>query len=73
MTYATRILVVDDDPASRGLMGQILAKDGHGVVVASDGAEALLRAIAASFEDVDRGAVGERQRAARCAARPACH
>ena len=41
MADATRILVVDDDMASRGLMAQILAEDGHQVTVASDGAEAL--------------------------------
>src|ERR671936_215669 len=36
-----RILVVDDDLASRGLMAQILGEDGHQVTVATDGAEAL--------------------------------
>src|SRR5919201_1309382 len=36
-----RILVVDDDLASRGLMAQILGEDGHQVVAASDGTEAL--------------------------------
>jgi DNA-binding NtrC family response regulator len=41
MPETTRILVVDDDSASRGLMEQILAEDGHQVTVASDGAEAL--------------------------------
>src|SRR5438105_3390302 len=41
MADAARILVVDDDKASRGLMEQILAEDGHQVVVAADGAEAL--------------------------------
>jgi DNA-binding NtrC family response regulator len=41
VTQAARILVIDDDPASRGLMEQILAEDGHQVTVASDGAEAL--------------------------------
>jgi len=40
MGELARILVVDDDLASRGLMAQILAEDGHQVVVASDGAEA---------------------------------
>src|SRR3954468_18855404 len=41
VTQAARILVVDDDPASRGLMDQILAEDGHQVTLTSDGAEAL--------------------------------
>ncbi|MFL5390298.1 MAG: sigma-54-dependent transcriptional regulator [Myxococcales bacterium] len=41
VTQAARILVIDDDPASRGLMEQILAEDGHQVTVTSDGAEAL--------------------------------
>ncbi len=41
VTEAARILVIDDDPASRALMEQILAEDGHEVTVASDGAEAL--------------------------------
>src|ERR1700704_1041604 len=41
MTEPARILVVDDDMASRGLMEQILSEDGHRVTVATDGAEAL--------------------------------
>jgi two-component system, NtrC family, response regulator AtoC len=41
VTDAARILVIDDDPASRGLMEQILAEDGHEITVAADGAEAL--------------------------------
>src|SRR3989440_471884 len=41
MGETARILVVDDDMASRGLMEQILAEDGHQVAVATDGAEAL--------------------------------
>jgi len=41
MNETARILVVDDDAASRGLMAQILGEDGHQVVAASDGAEAL--------------------------------
>jgi DNA-binding NtrC family response regulator len=36
-----RILVIDDDPASRRLMEQILAEDGHEITMATDGAEAL--------------------------------
>jgi DNA-binding NtrC family response regulator len=38
---APRILVVDDDAASRALMQQILHEDAHEVVAASDGAEAI--------------------------------
>ncbi len=40
MTVA-RILVVDDDLASRGLMEQVIAEDGHQVVTCGDGAEAI--------------------------------
>src|SRR5712672_124328 len=43
MAEPARILVVDDDGASRGLMAQILAEDGHGVVPCGDGAEAVER------------------------------
>src|SRR2546430_15770283 len=41
MGELARILVVDDDLASRGLMAQILAEDGHKVTDASDDDEAL--------------------------------
>ena len=43
MSQPARILVVDDDGASRSLMAQILAEDGHGVVGCADGAEAIER------------------------------
>ena len=43
MTATARILVVDDDGASRGLMEQILAEDGHQVIACSDGSEAIGR------------------------------
>ncbi len=43
MVEPARILVVDDDGASRALMAQILAEDGHGVTPCSDGAEAMER------------------------------
>src|ERR1700682_673880 len=43
MTEAARILVIDDDMASRGLMEQILAEDGHVVTTCADGAEAIKR------------------------------
>ena len=35
------VLVIDDDPAARDLMERTLVKDGHRVVVASDGARGL--------------------------------
>jgi len=41
MTEAARILVIDDDMASRGLVEQILAEDGHAVTPCADGAEAI--------------------------------
>jgi DNA-binding NtrC family response regulator len=41
VTQSARILVIDDDPASRRLMEQILAEDGHEITEATDGAEAL--------------------------------
>ena len=41
MAEAARILVADDDAASRALMEQILAEDGHRVTACSDGAEAI--------------------------------
>src|SRR3954471_21264822 len=43
MTDPARILVVDDDAASRALMEQILAEDGHAVLACGDGAEAVQR------------------------------
>ena len=36
-----RILVVDDEPAERFLVGRTLRKAGHNVTVAEDGAEGL--------------------------------
>src|SRR5512139_3258451 len=36
-----RILVVDDDPASRELLARILSADGHEILPLADGAEAL--------------------------------
>jgi DNA-binding NtrC family response regulator len=39
----SRILVVDDDPASREMLGRVLTGDGHVVVAAADGREALDR------------------------------
>ncbi|HVO19682.1 MAG TPA: sigma-54 dependent transcriptional regulator [Anaeromyxobacter sp.] len=41
MGKASRILVVDDDPASRDLLRRVLATEGHQVVTAGDGREAL--------------------------------
>ena len=39
-----RVLVVDDDRASRDLMAKILRQEGYQVEVASDGAEAIAKA-----------------------------
>ena len=36
-----RILIADDEEAIRGLLARALRQDGHAVVTASDGAEAL--------------------------------
>jgi two-component system response regulator AtoC len=41
MAERARILVVDDDTASRSVMEQILVEDGHDVTPCSDGAEAV--------------------------------
>src|SRR5712692_2903323 len=41
MAERARILVVDDDTASRSVMEQILAEDGHEVSACSDGVEAV--------------------------------
>src|SRR5438128_8820356 len=41
MGELARILVVDDDLASRGLMEHILSEEGHTVTAAGDGAEAI--------------------------------
>ena len=41
MAEPAQILVVDDDSASRALMVQILAEDGHALIACSDGAEAM--------------------------------
>ncbi|HEY5678103.1 MAG TPA: response regulator, partial [Myxococcales bacterium] len=43
MADPARILVVDDDAASRALMAEILAEDGHQIVTCSVGAEAVQR------------------------------
>lgn len=42
----TRILVIDDDPASRELVRYLLLRDGYDVVLAADGREGLQRAVA---------------------------
>jgi two-component system response regulator AtoC len=41
MAQRSRILVVDDDPASRDLLRKVLATEGHQVIQAADGREAL--------------------------------
>ena len=38
-----RILVIDDDSSSRGLMEQILAEEGHLITACADGSEAIAR------------------------------
>jgi DNA-binding response OmpR family regulator len=43
-----KILVVDDDPAVRTMLSRVLAGEGYGVLCASDGANALQTANAAS-------------------------
>jgi two-component system NtrC family sensor kinase len=40
---ATRVLVVDDEPQVREMIGEILRDEGHAVELAADGAEALRR------------------------------
>jgi DNA-binding NtrC family response regulator len=47
---ASRTLVVDDDELSRQLLQRVLAKEGHEVVAVPDGAEALRRLSAATFD-----------------------
>jgi two-component system, NtrC family, response regulator AtoC len=41
MEQRSRVLVVDDDPASRDLLRRVLATEGHQVSTAADGREAL--------------------------------
>jgi CheY-like chemotaxis protein len=45
-----RCLVVDDEPAVRAVMGDILESAGHSVVTLSDGAEAITRFAAETFD-----------------------
>jgi signal transduction histidine kinase len=45
-----RVLVVDDDPRARDVITQYLRDDGHRVVTASSGVEAIGRVIAAEFD-----------------------
>ncbi|AFU97316.1 response regulator [Simiduia agarivorans] len=46
------VLVVDDSVSMRGMVAATLAADGHRVVEAEDGVEALARAQAAQFDAV---------------------
>ncbi|MHB8417490.1 MAG: sigma-54-dependent transcriptional regulator [Myxococcales bacterium] len=48
-----RVLVVDDDRASRDLMAKILRQDGYEIEEAADGTEAIARARAAGKPPVD--------------------
>ncbi|MGR3460903.1 MAG: ATP-binding protein [Roseovarius sp.] len=54
---ALRVLVVEDTPASRTVTGTMLERDGHEVVLAADGVEAVRAAEEATFDlilmDVD--------------------
>ena len=50
-TPVTRLLVVDDDPTTRTLLGDILSHDGHQVTLAASGEEAL-EAFAADAPDL---------------------
>lgn len=54
---ALRVLVVEDTPASRTVTGTMLERDGHEVVLAADGIEAVRAAEEATFDlilmDVD--------------------
>jgi signal transduction histidine kinase len=45
-----RVLVVDDEPGARDVLAQYLRNDGHEVVTASSGVEAIGRVIAAKFD-----------------------
>ncbi len=49
-TKAARILVVDDEPAFRELLVDLLTAEGHGVETAEDGAEALEKARRQPFD-----------------------
>src|SRR5262245_53526182 len=46
------ILLVDDEPELRDLLGDVLTDAGHRVVVAGDGAEALSQTTAKVFDAV---------------------
>lgn len=43
LTAPPRILVVDDDPTTRVLLGDILGRDGHEITMATSGEEALVQ------------------------------
>ncbi|TMB30982.1 MAG: response regulator [Deltaproteobacteria bacterium] len=50
MTQAARILVVDDNEDSRFIHAELLALDGHKVITAMDGEEAIAYARHAQFD-----------------------
>lgn len=50
MTATARILVVDDDEDSRSIHAEILSVDGHRVVTAADGEEAIAYALHLAFD-----------------------
>lgn len=45
-----RVLVVDDDPAPREIVSKYLAADGHEVITASNGAEAMVKIMQEPFD-----------------------
>jgi len=47
---ARRVLVVEDSPASREVLAEMLTRDGHAVGLASDGIEAVARAAQEPFD-----------------------
>jgi DNA-binding response OmpR family regulator len=49
---ALRVLLVDDEPALRSILGDALAADGHAVTLAADGRDALDRAVAEEHDVV---------------------
>lgn len=51
-TRTATVLVVDDDPGVRTLVGFVLERDGYGVIAAANGREAV-EAVAEHGEDID--------------------
>jgi len=53
VTAAARILVVDDNDDARLIYAEILSVDGHRVITAGDGEEAIAYALHTSFDLID--------------------